>query len=299
MRIVLSLINRNLKVFLRNKTSVFFSFFVVLIIIGLYALFLGDNQISNIKHYIELTNKDALVSDKDIGWLVNSWLMAGLISVNVITIILGTYGTIVHDIERGNNKDFLSSPIKRTHLVLGYIISSWILAFLLSLIGFIAIELYVVFQGGQLLSIMEILQTLIIIIISIISFSAVLFFIVTFVKSSNSFGTLSSIVGTLIGFLAGIYIPVGVLPNFAKTIVTIFPVSYSASMLRQIFTKDAMNQVFSDAPSQALIYKEVWGVNLYYNGTELTWTFMIIVLILIGVLFYALSVFRLIRNKTV
>ena len=73
------------------------------------------------------------ISDATIGWLVNSWIMAGLISVNTVTITLGTYGTIVNDIEYGTNKDFLSSPIKRSHVVLGYIISSWILTYVLSL----------------------------------------------------------------------------------------------------------------------------------------------------------------------
>ena len=36
---------RNIRLFFRDKTSVFFSFLSVLIIVGLYALFLGDAQV--------------------------------------------------------------------------------------------------------------------------------------------------------------------------------------------------------------------------------------------------------------
>ena len=39
---MINLAVRNLKIFFRDKSSVFFSFLSVIIIIGLYVLFLGD-----------------------------------------------------------------------------------------------------------------------------------------------------------------------------------------------------------------------------------------------------------------
>lgn len=296
MKVLLALINRNLKVFLRNKSAVFFSFLAIIIIIALYALFLGDVQVQNIKSILNQSNITA--SDESIAWLVNSWIMAGLLSVNAVTITLGTYGTIVDDIEYKTSKDFISSPIKRTHVVLGYIISSWILTISLSIIGFVAIELYIVSQGGQLLNLTEMMQTLGIIVLSVISFSSVLFFIVSFIKSANVFGTVSSIIGTLIGFLAGIYIPIGILPNAVKVLVSLFPVSYSASMLRQIFMAKPSAQVFEGAPDFAVSdYNELFGVELYLNGYELSWFFMISSLILMSIIFYILGVLRVQRNK--
>ncbi|QVK18141.1 ABC transporter permease [Mycoplasmatota bacterium] len=297
MNVIFALVKRNLKVFLRNRTAVFFSFLSIIIIIGLYALFLGEVQVDNIKN---LMNPPAGITiiDKDIAWLVNSWIMAGLISVNTVTTTLGTYGIIVTDIEYKKNNDFLSSPIKRYQIVLGYIISSWILTFVLSVLGFFMVEFYIVMQGGEMLSFIEIIQTLLIITLSVISFSAILFYITSFIKTSNAFGTFSSIVGTLIGFLAGIYVPPGALPNFAKTIISLFPVSYSASMLRRIFTDKPINNVFGQANSIATNkYQEAWGIKLFIGDTELGWMFMIISLIIIGFVFYGLSVIRITRNK--
>ena len=43
--------------------------------------------------------------------------------------------------------------------------------------------------------------------------------------------------------------------------------------------------------------KSNWGIKLVLVNTELSWTFMILVLILIAILFYILSVLRVVRNK--
>ena len=40
---------RNLKLFFRDKSSVFFSLLSVLIVLGLYVLFLGDQLVSSMK----------------------------------------------------------------------------------------------------------------------------------------------------------------------------------------------------------------------------------------------------------
>ncbi len=297
MNVVKALINRNLKVFLRNRSAVFFSFLSIIIIIGLYALFLGKEQVDNISNMIN-TSGGSPINTNDIAWLVNSWLMAGLISVNTVTTTLGTYGIIINDIEYERNKDFLSSPIKRSHVVLGYIISSWIITTVFSVVGFFLVEFFVLTQGGQMLSFMQTVETLIIIVLSVITFSAVLFYIITFIKTSNAYSTFSTMIGTLIGFLAGIYVPPGVLPKFAKSVISLFPVSYSASMLRRIFTSEPLQKVFNNASSTTLNdYKVFWGIKLMFGKTELGWSFMIIALILIGIIFYGLSIIRVSRNK--
>jgi multidrug/hemolysin transport system permease protein len=291
MNIILALVNRNLKVYLRNKAAVFFSFLAVIIIIGLYALFLGEVQISSIESQLGY-------KVEGMGWLVNSWILAGLLSVNTVTVTLGTFGTIVDDFESKASRDFLSAPIGRTHIVLGYLISSWIISFLLTFISFIIVEVYIVIQGGELLSFKAIIFTILILILSIISFSSFLFYIVSFVKSSNAFGALSSILGTLIGFIAGIYIPIGVLPKTIQSIVSLIPVSYSASMLRQIHMKQPTELVFNNASSEIVDnYYKFNGVKLYIGDYELTWVFMILGLIVFALIFYTLAVIRVLKSK--
>ncbi|HEY8365046.1 MAG TPA: ABC transporter permease [Haloplasmataceae bacterium] len=295
MSVTRALVTRNIRIFLRCKSSVFFSFLSIIIIISLYALFLGDVQVQNIKNFIP---NGIEIKESDLSWLVNSWIMAGIISVNTVTTTLGTYGTIVEDIAFKTNKDFLSSPIKRSQVVLGYIISSWILAIMFSIVGFLVFEFYIVIKGGHLLSLIDFIKVILIIGLSVIIFSGVLFYIVSFIKSPSTYGTLSTIVGTLIGFLAGIYIPPAALPKYAQVIISLFPVSYSASLLRRVVMPDPLNTVFKNAGDLAIReYSKDWGVVLYIGNYEINEFIMIIALLVIGFAFYLLSILRVMRNK--
>jgi multidrug/hemolysin transport system permease protein len=290
MNIVMNLINRNLKMFLRNRAAVFFSFLSVIIIIGLYALFLGDTQIQNI---------ESIVGKRDgIRWMTDSWVMAGIIAVNTITISLGSLGVMIDDIERGTNKDFLSSPIKRSHVVLGYVIATWILGIVISILALFFIELYIVSSGGHFLSFVGILQMLGLIVLSVISYSSILFFLMTYIKTANAFAAFSSIIGTAVGFLAGVYVPIGVLPNFIQKFVSVFPFSYSPSLMRQVFMNDPLTKVFNNADPKAVSdYEKLFGVKLYLGDFYLTPLLLILGLLTTAAVFYILSIYRLLRMK--
>lgn len=102
---------RNLKIFLRQKSAVFFSLLGVFVIIGLYVVFLGD---------VWATEFD--LPDKDV--LMNNWIIAGIVSVASITTAMGAFQTMVEDRMKKNSKDFFSAPIKRFQIVGGYILSA-------------------------------------------------------------------------------------------------------------------------------------------------------------------------------
>lgn len=91
----------NLLLFFRDKSAVFFSLLAVFIIIGLYALFLGDVWASELK---EIAN---------VRFLMNSWIMDGLMAVTSVTTTMGTFGMLVSDREKKIIKDFNSSAVSR------------------------------------------------------------------------------------------------------------------------------------------------------------------------------------------
>ncbi len=69
---------RNIKVYFRDKTSVFFSVLSVLIIFVLYALFLGSSWQQTVPSGVEGGQA-----------LLDSWLMAGILSVISYTTTAG------------------------------------------------------------------------------------------------------------------------------------------------------------------------------------------------------------------
>jgi len=280
---ILQLIKRNLKLYFRDKVSVFFSLLGVFIIIGLYVIFLGKMMIGYTDEIIGVNSR----------FLMTSWIMAGVISVTTITTCNGAFGIMVEDTALNRMRDFKVSPIRRWQLVLSYVISAMVVGMIMSTLTLVLSEVYIYVDGGTLLSFSALLKVFGYIMLSVFSSSAFIFLIMAFIKSQNAFGTASSIIGTLIGFLTGIYIPIGNLPNGVQTIIKIFPLSHSGVLLRQTMMNEAMSLEYM--PDEFRIFL---GVNYQINGEFLTNLIHIAYLLISGVVFYLLAIIVVSKKRS-
>jgi multidrug/hemolysin transport system permease protein len=283
------LISRNIKLYLRNKSTVFFSFLSMLIIIGLYALFMGDVQIASIV-------KDYNVSKDIAGWLINSWIMGGIITVNAVNITLVLIINMVEDKSNKHIDDFLVSPIKKYHIIGGYLGASIIVGIVMSIISLIIAEIYIVLNGGELLSIISLIKVLIGIIFTVISVSSLSLFFLLFVKSEKTASTITTVIGTLIGFLVGVYVPIGVMPEFIQKVMKLFPITYSATLFKQIFISVPSKFVFSNA-DDLLKYNKLMGNVIYINDKEITYIMYLIILGVTSIVFFILSLIKIKRDN--
>lgn len=287
------LVQRNLKLFFRDRGAVFFSLLSVLIIITLYVLFLGGVQL----RYIEAEAGRAV---EEAGWLVNSWILAGILAVSTVTVSLGAYGTMVNDVHGGQVRDFLASPVSRSRLVAGYMISSALISFLICLAAFAVAEACIALSGGKALDPSQALEALGVLALSIFSFSSIVCFITSFVKTPRALGTLSTVAGTAIGFVTGIYLPPGQLPEAVTTVMKFIPFSHSAAWLRQVFTREPVNRVFAGAPpGMAETYREFYGITMRFGDVYVEPWMMGLIIAASGILFFTLSVWRLSRKTWV
>lgn len=288
MRKIMALSVRNLRLFVRDKALVFFSFLSVIIILGLYVLFLGDIQVQNIRSMIQM-------DIPEIDALVYAWMLPGLIAVASITLSLGNMGRLVDDAQGENLNDFLVSPLKRTQLILSYLISSIIITSFISLCMFALSIVIVKLKGGPWLDFEQILQSLGIIVLLIISSALMSLYIASWVKTQNTYGVVNSMVGTFIGFVTGAYMPMGIMPVFVQNMFNILPVSLGASLLRQVYLGPILDTVFKNAPVEMLSeYRYFQGVDLKVFGHILTPQFM---LVGIGVSIVLLFIFNFLRFK--
>lgn len=277
---------RNLLVFFRDKSSVFFSLLSVFIIIGLYALFLGDVWASSFQGM------------DGVRYLMDSWIMSGLLAVASITTTMGAFGTMVEDKVNKIDKDISSSPLKRGSIAGGYVASSFTIGAIMSAITLILAEVYVLANGGELIGFLTLCKVVALILLSTFANTAIVFFLVSFFGSSNAFATASTIIGTLIGFLTGIYLPIGQLPNAVQWVIRVFPVSHSAALFRQVMMADPLSKTFAAAPAQELqSFKEFMGVVYRFGDMEATPMLSVGVLILTGAVFFSLSVLRLSKKN--
>lgn len=277
---------RNIRIFFRDRTAVFFSLLAVFIIIGLYVLFLGDTITSGMGNI------------KGARFLIDSWIMAGLLAVTSVTTTMGAFGIMVEDQSSKIIKDFLASPIKRSDLVGGYIVSSFAIGVLMSIITFVLAEVYIVAGGGELLPLLSMLKVFALILLSVLSGSALVLFMVSFFRSQNAFATASTIIGTLIGFLTGIYVPIGSLPSAMQWVIKIFPVSHAGVLLRQVFMARPMAISFADAPAEAVSsFNQQMGVTFTFGKTVLGMSGSILILIATAIVFYALAIWNVSRKR--
>ena len=283
---MLNLIIRNLKIFFRDRTAVFFSLLGAFIVFGLYILFLGN------------VTAESISGLENGRFLIDSWLVAGLLGVTSLTTTLGAFGIIVND--RTNNiiKDFKSSPLSQRSLVESYILSSFLIGTIMSIITLIIGELYIFISGGAFLPLSSLIEILGIMILSVLASSAIVFLIVSFLNTQSAFSTVSISIGTLSGFITAIYVPMGVLPSSIQFLVKLFPISYAASLFRQAFMAVPTEKVFENASaSQIVEFNKEMGVEIFFGSHYVTPLECVFILLVTIIIFYLLGLLVFSRKK--
>ena len=283
---MINFMKRNLLVFFKDKASVFFSLLSVFIIIGMYALFLGDVWTTSMSDVPNARN------------LMDCWIVAGLIAVTSVTTTMGAFGTMVEDKSKKIIKDIHSSPLPRISIAGGYILSAFVIGVIMCVFALVLCQLYLLSGGGALFTGMQLLKIFGLILLSTFSNTALVLFFVSFFQSNNAFSIASTIIGTVIGFLTGIYIPIGQLPEGVQTVIKLFPPSHSALLLRQVIMEDAFKTGFAGAPVELVNgFKEMLGVTFKVGDHMVAPLTSILILIASGILFLGLSMVNLSRKK--
>ena len=281
---MLNLANRNLRIFFRQKSAVFFSLLGVIIVMGLYLLFLGDAYVGN-------------STLPDMKSLMDHWLIAGIVSITSITTTMGAFEIMVIDRANKYSKDFFAAPLDRKTIVGGYVLAAFMVGLIMTFSSFLLGELYILMQGGSFLSLSALLQMLAVILLSTFMSSSFVFFLVSFFSSISAFSTASTVLGTLAGFLTGIYVPIGSLPEVAQYVIKIFPIGHAGALMRQIMMKDPSAITFAGLPPEALHgFEEFVGVVYLFGQQRSTPLLHLSIILGSGILFFLLAVWNVRRQ---
>lgn len=278
---MLTLIKRNTKLFFRDRMTVFFSLLSSLILIGLYFVFLEGTLSSEATEYM----------DTDL--LMFNWLIAGILAINSISTTLTVFGTKIKDDEKDISKDFHSTPKTKAEIAGGYIGAAFFVSMLISIFALVIGEIISYFQYGSVMSLLTFIKVLGITLVAVFSNSALMYLIILHIKSSGAYSMVSSLIGSFSGFLAGIYIPIGVLPEWAGFLIKLFPAAQSASLLRRVVMASEFQRM-GDVPQEVVLeVKETLGVIFTLGDGYITAIQSFIYVLLTGVVFYLLAVWKL------
>ncbi len=285
------IIGRNLKQYFRDKTSVFFSLLAVFIVIVLYILFLAQVQIDSI-----LESAEGAISNDKIAYLINSWILAGLLSITTVTSTLGAFGTMVGDYEKHKIMDFKSSPLKQMDYPIANILSSFIVGSIISLLSFAVYGSYIVISTGYMYPIESVLNGIGIILLSALMSAALMGFIVSNLKTNSAFSSVSLVIGTIIGFLNGLYVPIGSLPDAVQTVVKCLPFGHIASLLRQAIVTDAIDVSFEGMP-QSVVDEYISGFGVVMSWGDKKIDIHTSLIFIISVMLISLILFFVNHNR--
>ncbi|MDY0074975.1 MAG: ABC transporter permease [Acholeplasmataceae bacterium] len=224
---LVSLVKRNTLAFLRDKAAVFFSFLSVIILLALYFLFIGRQYTQGLD----------MLTDEVKTYLSISVIMGGVLVINTMSLALGVMGNIITDLQFKRIDAFLVTPIKRYKIILSYYLTSIMLTSVLTLLMWLLTVIYVGATSGYWYNFITILSVSGLLVFYTFISASIMIFITTILKSVNAFGALSGILGTFVGFISGIYMPLSILPKSMVYVSSIVPFTHMTILLKQVMLK--------------------------------------------------------------
>ena len=110
-------------------------------------------------------------------------------------------------------------------------------------------------------------------------------------RSEGAFSGFSTVLGVLIGFLTGIYMPLGTMAEGMRTIGSMMPATHMAALMRQTLSSDAFSKIMTGAPDET--NDKIWfmmGYQIELFGMDFSWQASIIYVIAVTLVFFGIAV---------
>ncbi len=281
------LVKRNIRIYLRDRAAVFFSLLSMLIVIGLMLFFLGDMHVDSITGMLaELPGRDAAADETNASVLVLQWIAAGIVGINAVTVTLAVYSAMIKDRSEGRLNSIYTAPVSRLTISASYILAAWLCSVIICVITLTISEIYCMIQGGAPYSFLTHIELLGCIGANSFTYAAFMYLLAMLAKTEGAWSGLGTVIGTLVGFVGGIYLPIGNFSDGIAAAIKCLPVIYGTKLFRSLMTADAEALVFEGAPAEmAEAYRLETGIDLTIGETAVSNTLCIGILLLSGIVF--------------
>lgn len=287
----MAITERNIKMYFRDKGAVFFSLLSMIIVIGLMVFFLGDLNIEGITGILgQFPGRDSSQDKENAQMLVLAWTCAGILSINAVTVTLSAYAVMIKDKATGKLNSIYTAPVSRMVITAGYIVSAWMVSVCVCMITLAITEVYGALQGLPVFSAVKHMQLIGMIMMNSFVYASMMYLMALLVKTEGAWSGLGTVVGTLVGFLGGIYVPIGTLSEVIVKIIKCTPVIYGTAMFRNVMTEKIMGDTFEGIPDDIISeYRRTVGIDLELFRKDLSITQELLLLLFCGILLMAVS----------
>ncbi|HPL82010.1 MAG TPA: ABC transporter permease [Anaerolineaceae bacterium] len=279
--------NRVFKLFFRDKSAIFFTLLASIILLTIHLVFLNRASFSD----------EQMKMMPDLVHFQNTWLTAGLAVITAFSASFTGLAQMPVDRKTRAFDDFQVAPVRRSQIVAGYILGSTFTAFVMSLATIAFTYIFLVVRKSPLPGIQNTLLIVVAVLLTTLVSSGLAFLFASGRNSVRSYGSVSSLMLTLIGFFAGAYIPFGVLGKSVQTIMSWLPFSHMASLARKFYMADAIKSMSIPAQFDIANLRFIFGVDLEMLGKQVSPWLSAGFILLWALLFFGIGLFRIRKEQ--
>lgn len=300
MSTLIALVKRNMKLFFKDKGMFFTSMITPMILLVLYATFLGNVYEDSFRSALEAAG--AMASDTLIDGCVVGELVSSLLAVSCVTVAFCSNMLMVQDKVTGARRDLTISPVKRSTMALGYYIAT-LLSTLLVCYTATGICLLYMAKVGWYLTVTDVLCILLDVLLLVLFGTALSSIINCFLSSQGQISAIGTIVSAGYGFICGAYMPISQFSDGLQKVISCLPGTYGTSLLRN----HTLRGVFEEMEGQGFPTEVVEAIkdsvdcNVYFFGDKVEMNMMYLILcttiIVLLVLYVLVNVLRSGKQK--
>ena len=276
MKTLLILIKRNTKLFFKDKGLFFTSLITPLILLVLYATFLGNVYRDAFTGSLP---EGLTIPEKILNGCVGGQLISSLLAVSCVTVAFCSNMLMVQDKVNGSHGDLTVAPVRKSTLAVSYYVATLMATLAVCLVALGAGLLYIA-SVGWYLSVGDVFLLVLDVVLLVFFGTALSSIINFFLSTQGQISAVGSIISSCYGFICGAYMPISSFPVGLQKVVSFLPGTYGTSLIRN----HAMRGVFAEMeasgiPAQAIeSIRQGIDCDLYFFDTKVTLPAMFVIL---------------------
>lgn len=229
MKCLNALIKRDIRMFFKDKGMFITSLITPMILLVLYATFLGNVYRDSFKASLQMFGVS--VSENLIDACVGGQLFSSLLAVCCVTVSFCSNMLMVQDKVNRSADDIFVSPARSSAVALGYYIATVFSSLIICFAATVVCLIYIA-SCGWYLSAVDIMLLILDIFLLVMFGTALSSVINFFLTSQGQISAVGTIISAGYGFICGAYMPVSQFAEGLQRVISFLPGTYGTSLLR-------------------------------------------------------------------
>ncbi len=271
-----ALVQRNCKLFFKDKGMFFTALITPIILLVLYASFLGNVYRDS---FTASFPASTVLSEALVNGLVGGQLISSILAVSCVTVAFCSNMLMTQDKVNGTIKDLRISPVRSSVLAMSYYVATWVTTLIICLTASVICLIYLAATGWYL-SVGDVLLLLLDVVLLSLFGTALSSVIGFFLSSQGQISAVGTIVSAGYGFVCGAYMPVSQFSEGLQTVVSLLPGTYGTSLLRNHALRGVFDALAQDGiPADAIhALRDTVDCHLHFFDTQVGLPVMYLVL---------------------